>query len=216
MSTRARIRDTAVRRYGIDGFGTGLRSIAADADVSPALVLHHFGSKEGLRQACDAHVLQVIKEHKRAATGPSGPSAAFMAMAQIDELAPLLGYALNSIADGGEAARAFFDHFVADAEEYISAAVAEGAIRPSRDERARAVYLTLAGFGAILLDMRLHPPEVAGDLSASLHGYLDRVALPTVELFSQGLYTDHRMLDAYLLYVGDPPRDEPRSDDPTP
>ena len=204
VTARARIRDAAIRRFGVEGFGTGLRAIAADAGVSPALIVHHFGSKEGLRRECGDHVLGVIREHKSAAVGQSGATAAFMAMSQMEDLAPLVGYALNTIAEGGEAARSFFDHFVADAEEYMAEGVAAGTIKPSRDERARVTYLTLFGFGAMLLDMRLNPP--ADTLAATIRGYLGRVGLASVELFTQGLYTDHRMLDAYLLYVGDPPQ----------
>lgn len=215
-TARARIRDAAIRRFGTEGFAVGLRAIALDAGVSPALVLHHFGSKDGLRRECDEHVLGVIREHKAAAVGPSGATSAFLALAAIDELAPLVGYALHSVGAGGETARSFFDHFVADAEEYVAAGVAAGTIKPSRDEKARAAYLTLFGFGAMLLDMSLHPPKDPTDLSSAIRGYLDRSALASVELFTQGLYTDHRMLDAYLLYVGDPPRGAAASDDPTP
>ena len=43
---------------GRTGFaGTTVRAIAAEVGVSPALLLHHFGSKDGLRDACDDHVL---------------------------------------------------------------------------------------------------------------------------------------------------------------
>src|SRR3712207_8086528 len=46
LTGRARIRDAAIRRFAVDGFGTSVRAIAADAGVSPGLVIHHFGSKE--------------------------------------------------------------------------------------------------------------------------------------------------------------------------
>ena len=48
LHARARIRNAAVARFGQDGFRIGLRAIAADAGVSPALIVHHFGSKEQL------------------------------------------------------------------------------------------------------------------------------------------------------------------------
>ena len=58
LTTRARIRDAAVDLFARDGFAhVTVRRIATEAGVSPALVIHHFGSKEGLRAACDAHVL---------------------------------------------------------------------------------------------------------------------------------------------------------------
>jgi hypothetical protein len=60
-------------------------------------------------------------------------------MAALDKLAPLVGYALNTIAEGGDAGRSFFDHFVADAQAQVAGGVAAGTIKPSRDERARVV-----------------------------------------------------------------------------
>ena len=55
LTARARIRDSAIVYFGRHGFQSAtVRAIAADAGVSPALVIHHFGSKDGLREACDA------------------------------------------------------------------------------------------------------------------------------------------------------------------
>lgn len=213
-TARARIREAAIRRYGIEGFSAGLRAIAGDAGVSPGLVLHHFGSKDGLRRECDAYVLAAIRDQKSAALSSGGPAAALAAMAEIDHLAPLVAYALRSMQAGGDVARSFFEQFVADAEQYIAEGVASGVLIPSRDEAARARYLTLVGFGAILLDMALCPPDDPADVAAVIRGYLERMGLPSIELFTQGLYADHRMLDAYLLYVGDPPSGDVRSSDP--
>lgn len=204
-ATRSAIRDAGIARFARDGFGAGLRAIAADAGVSPALIIHHFGSKDGLRAACDEHVLAVVHEHKSSAITTGGPAAALASMARLDELAPYVGYCLQAVQAGGEIARSFLASFIADAESYIAEGVAAGTIRPSRDEKARAAYLTLTGFSAILLDMRLHPPADPSDLSAIMRGYLERTALPSIELFTEGLFTDHRMLDEYLLFVTDPP-----------
>ncbi|WP_083751453.1 TetR/AcrR family transcriptional regulator [Saccharothrix sp. ALI-22-I] len=62
LTARVRIRDAALAGFGAEGVaGTSVRAVAADAGVSAALVLHHFGSKEGLRQACDEYVLEGIR-----------------------------------------------------------------------------------------------------------------------------------------------------------
>lgn len=205
LTARTRIRDAAVARYGREGFGVGLRVIAEDAGVSAALILHHFGSKDGLRAACDAHVLAEIRQSKERALAGGGTQDVLLQLASMDEYAPLVGYALRSLQAGGDLARDFVEHFIADAEVYIAEAVAAGTMRPSRDEKARARYLTVQGLGALLLDMTLNPPADPTDVVAMLHGYRDRMMLPTVELFTHGLMTDNTMLDAYLLYVCDPP-----------
>jgi AcrR family transcriptional regulator len=59
LTTRARIRDAAIVLFGRDGFpATSVRAIATAAAVSPALVLHHFGSKDELRAACDTYIVE--------------------------------------------------------------------------------------------------------------------------------------------------------------
>src|SRR5690242_19763713 len=61
-TARAVIRDEALRLFAGHGpDAVSVRRIAAAADVSPGLVIHHFGSKEGLRQAVDAHVLAMFE-----------------------------------------------------------------------------------------------------------------------------------------------------------
>ena len=37
---------------------------------------------------------------------------------------------------------------------------------------------------------------------------MDGVGLSIMEIFTEGLFADRRMLDAYLSYVSDPPADE--------
>ncbi|MCC2312837.1 TetR/AcrR family transcriptional regulator [Cellulomonas xiejunii] len=205
LTTRARIRDAAVARYAREGFGVGLRTVAEDAGVSAALILHHFRSKDGLRAACDTHVLRLVREGKERVLMTGGAQDLLLQLASMDQYAPLVAYALRSMQAGGEPARQFVEHFVADAEVYIADAVAAGSMRPSRDEKARARYLTVQGLGALLLDMTLHPPDDPTDVVGILHRYRDRMMLPAVELFTYGLMTDDRILDAYLRYVDDAP-----------
>lgn len=203
---RTRIRDAAVTRFARKGFGVGLRAIAEDAGVSAALIVHYFGSKSALRAACDTYVLATIRDSKSRALASGGTQDVLMQLAALDEYAPMVGYALRSLQAGGDLAREFVEHFVADAEVYIAEAVAAGRMRPSRDEKARARYLTVQGLGALLLDATLNPPEDPTDVVGVLRAYRDRMMLPTVELFTHGLMTDNTMLDAYLLYVCDPPQ----------
>ncbi|NLG21793.1 MAG: helix-turn-helix transcriptional regulator, partial [Actinomycetales bacterium] len=52
-----RILEAAINLFGRNGVkGTSMRAIAEEAGVSQALVVHHFGSKDGLQRACDHHV----------------------------------------------------------------------------------------------------------------------------------------------------------------
>ena len=57
MTAKATIRNTALRLFADRGpEAVTVREVAAAAAVSPGLVMHHFGSKAGLREAVDEHV----------------------------------------------------------------------------------------------------------------------------------------------------------------
>ncbi len=205
LTTRARIRDAAVLRFGADGFRASVRAVATDAGVSPGLVIHHYGSKDKLREACDEHVLREIRRAKLDALveGPAGRFLEYLATAE--QFAPVFAYVMRSLQHGGVLAKTFVDHMVDDTVEYLAAGVEAGVIRPSRDEQARARYLVLGSLGAGLLSLTLEPSGEPGDVAATMRRYYEANALPALEVFTEGLLTTRRMLDAYLLYVGDPP-----------
>jgi AcrR family transcriptional regulator len=61
LTARARIRDAALDQFAARGVKAAtLKDIADAAGVSVGLVQHHFGSKDGLREACDKHVRDVV------------------------------------------------------------------------------------------------------------------------------------------------------------
>jgi AcrR family transcriptional regulator len=204
-SARDRIRDVAVVRFARSGFGASVRTVAADAGVSPALVIHHFGSKGALHAACDEHVLAWIVEAKRANMSRATNGQLLQVLAEADEYAPLLGYVLRSLQAGGDVARTFVQHMIDDALVYTGEAVAQGIAKPSVDEAARVRYLVLSALGTLLLALTLDEPETPEDLGTYVRRFLDEQYLPMVELHTQGFLTSRRMLDDYLLYVGDPP-----------
>lgn len=193
LSTRARIRDTAIGVFGSQGFTAGVRSIATAAGVSPGLLNHHFGSKDGLRTACDEHVLRVIRESKAAS---AAPTAMMEQLAAIDEYAPLVAYIVRSFAAGGTLARELFEHMVADAVRYIDDGVRDGRFTPSRDPAARARFLTRQNVGGLLLYVQMAGPDV--DFREALSALGDEIMLPALELYTDGLFTDSQALDTYL------------------
>ena len=58
-----------------------IREVAAEAGVSPSLVIHHYGSKEGLREAVDNRALALVNAFVTELTAASreGPSASLAA-----------------------------------------------------------------------------------------------------------------------------------------
>src|ERR1043166_4652894 len=61
LTAKANIRNAALRLFAERGHdAVTVREIAAAAGVSPALVVHHFGSKEGVRAAVDGYAGQAF------------------------------------------------------------------------------------------------------------------------------------------------------------
>jgi AcrR family transcriptional regulator len=197
LTARARIRDAAVRCFGADGFGVPVRAIAAEAGVSPGLVIHHFGSKDALRAECDEYVLQVIREAKAGTLAGPGPRDILAELATVEEYAAPVGYLVQALLVGGRLADAFLDHLISDAEKYLQAAVDAGTLRPSRDPAGRARFLVYLGVGALLVHLRRNPPG-PGELGAAVRSYTQAIALPGLELYTEGLLTDDAWLRQYL------------------
>ena len=192
----ARIRDAAIEQYGQHGFNVGLRTIAESAGVSAALVIHHFGSKEGLRKACDDYIAEEIRQAKSESLQTSDPATWFAQMAEIESYAPMMAYLVRSMQSGSELAKAFWRRMIADAEQYMEEGVRAGTIKPSRDPAARAKYMGLSSGGGFLLYLQMHDNPT--DLRAVLRDYGEEMVLPALEMFTEGLMADSTMYDAFL------------------
>jgi AcrR family transcriptional regulator len=191
----ARIRDAAIEQFGQHGFNVGLRTIAEAAGVSAALVIHHFGSKEGLRKACDDYIAEQIREAKSESIQSTDPAAWFAAMAEIESYAPMMAYLMRHLQSGSELAKSFWQRMIDNAEQYMEEGVRAGTIKPSRDPRARARYLGMASGGGFLMYVQMH--ENPSDLRAVLRDYGEEMVLPALELYTEGLMTDSTMYDAF-------------------
>ncbi|WP_069160950.1 TetR/AcrR family transcriptional regulator [Nocardia altamirensis] len=197
LTTAARIRDAAIEVFGDQGFQVGVRAIAKAAGVSPGLVNHHFGSKDGLRAACDERVIQLIHDEKiKAITAPSVAKGMLAALAEIEVYGPLVAYMVRSLQAGGPMAESLFEHMIADAEVYIQQGVDAGTIKPSRDPAARARYLLTLNLGATLLWVQLHSkPGEKLDFRKAIRELTEELTPPALEFYTQGLLTDPTLLD---------------------
>ena len=187
----ARIRDAALATFAQVGFRQAtVRAIAERAGVSPALVIHHYRSKERLREACDAFVTGYVRQRKleMMAAGPALDPLALL-RAEDDRL-PLLAYLARALQDGSPRVAALVDELVADAEAALAAGVASGSVRPLDHQRGVAAVLTLWSLGALALH-----EHVRRVLGVDLTGPLSDTALnapytvPALELLSRGLLT---------------------------
>jgi AcrR family transcriptional regulator len=214
LTARARIRDAAIQCFAEEGFDTGLRAIALRAGVSPGLITHHFGSKGALRAECDVEVLRQYRAVK--SDSVARPSAHLLeALIAPGMSATVLVYLLRAILAGGRSAKDFLDHLIDDARSVMAEGVAVGLVRPSRDEEARLRYLTYQTMGALVVQFVTTGEGNPEQFVASLRAGQQDTILPILELFTEGLLADRRMLDDYVRFrathpdAGSPAADSP-------
>ena len=171
--------------------------IAADAGVSHGLVIHHFESKAGLRAVCDEQVLRTVREAKTAAMVTATPGSLLAQLAAVEEYATVARYLVRALQSGGDLAAVFMDRMIEDAQGYLAQATAAGRVRESRDPAARARFLAYTGVGAFLVYLQRHAPP-GGDLGGVLRAYTEEMTLPTLELYSESLFTTPDLLEDYL------------------
>ncbi|HEX4811147.1 MAG TPA: TetR family transcriptional regulator [Nonomuraea sp.] len=111
LTARARIRDAAMQHFGELGYErASLRVIAETAGVSPGLVRHHFGSKQGLREACDEHLVRLLRRSDDEVRSGLASGALESALAARAFPEPQRRYMLRALAEGS--ANALFDELV--------------------------------------------------------------------------------------------------------
>jgi AcrR family transcriptional regulator len=188
----ARIRDAAITEFAANGVdGTSIRKIATSAGVSPGLVIHHFGSKDRLRVACDEYVAGIIRDVKGGAMASGGGfdvTAAFRAVGDI----PAAKYLARTLVDGSPHVADLVDEIVTDAVKYVATGVETGMIKPTEHEWERAAILTIWGLGTLVLHEhleRLIGVDIAADFGKNPEAVSAYMA-PVLEIYSQGVFTE--------------------------
>lgn len=192
-STAARIRDAAIACFAAEGVtATSVRTIAAEAGVSAGLVIHHFGSKDQLRIACDEYVAGLIREVKGSAMAAGAGLDPLAAMRSFSGGPPLARYLAKTLVDGSPHVADLVDEMVDDAVGYIATGVEGGLLTPSDHPKERAAILTLWMLGALVLHEhleRLIGFDITGDLAEDPEETGSAYFGPVTEILG-GFFTD--------------------------
>ncbi len=185
LTAEARIRAAALELFAEQGTdATSIRSVAERADVSPALVIHHYGSKAGLIDAVDQLLIDRV-EHilaEFAATASAGEASS--AMAAIAREPEILAYLARAVGSGGEAGARLFDRLLDISEEFLQHTTAIGLTRQVPDTRAAAILLLIVDLGLLLV--RPHVARALGTDPYSPAG-LTRIVDANLDLLTEGL-----------------------------
>lgn len=185
LTGRARIRDAALAAFAADGDAASIRAIARRAGCSPALVQHHYGTKDGLRAACDDHVVEYFREQVTAGVDNLGMTDPAY-IAEVYRSAPVvIGYLNRCLVENSPKAQWFFDSLVDITEPYMRS----DAPSPTRD---RAAVLVAMKLGLLLL--RPHVDRALG--SASTGSGNQRISTAQLDLLDPNLASPEVMAAA--------------------
>jgi AcrR family transcriptional regulator len=158
LTPRARIREAALALFADRGAaGTSVRAIAERAGVSPNLVIHYFGSKDGLRDAVDeAAMARFGAAFAAAADSARSPDeiarACAKEIAQLAREQPYLGdYLARSLVEGGGAAARLFDGLLGLTKAELSRLRELGAVRTTADLDIQALQAVCRWLSPLLL-----------------------------------------------------------------
>lgn len=161
LTARAVIRDRALALFAERGpDAVSVREIAAAAGVSPGLVVHHYGSKQGLREAVDAHVAGVFDAmFARVAEDPGQLAGERRAVAGFAELmsaflppdSPIPAYLRRLLLSGEVAGRELFRRWFALGSVMCEQLTTAGILRPSADPPVRTAFLLINDLALVLL-----------------------------------------------------------------
>src|SRR5512146_915535 len=162
LTARATIRNAALRLFADRGAdAVTVREIAAQAGVSPALVVHHFGSKDGLRAEVDAFAARAFDaifeamppdELVELLTGGAAKGSLAEAFARgFAPGSPLPAYLRRLLLTNDPAGAALFGRWFATTRRLLDVMVEMGAARPSEDPAIRAAFFLVNDLALVLL-----------------------------------------------------------------
>ena len=162
LTARATIRNAALRLFADRGpDAVTVREIAGLAGVSPGLVVHHFGSKDGLRAEVDAFAAQAFDAIFEAVptdeladmlAGGDGSGSLAEAFARgFPPGSPLPAYLRRLLLTNDPAGSALFGRWYAATRRLLDAMVELGAAGPSDDPEVRAAFFLVNDLALIVL-----------------------------------------------------------------
>lgn len=186
---------SAMRLFGERGIdATSLREVAKDAGVSPALVVHHFGGKEGLVAAVDEAAVgefsaAYASEGEAPVEGPELLRRRSEQTARVMREHPgVCAYLGRALVEATPGSTRLFRLMIEGGRVEIDSLAEKGALREDADR----LWATLQHFFLIWAPLSFIPLLERETLEGSLldERNLDRWVEANVKLFEGGLYRD--------------------------
>lgn len=160
---KARLIKVAMRMFADKGYdGITVRDISAAADVSVGLINHHFGSKEGLREAVDKYFIEqfeeVLFEQRPAAASEEEGLAQTVEFTEnwidrhIEDWDLTKAYMRRALLEGSDWGAGLFERFYNVARTAIDRMDASGNIRADVDRLWLPLLMMYLELGTLLLE----------------------------------------------------------------
>ena len=163
------------------GTATTIRAVAEQAGVAPGLVSHHFGSKQGLRDACDDFVLDYLRQIIQQGVDEQGVADPAYLDSVYQGAADVLRYVARALVDGSAGAAALFDNLVALTEDYLANHPSHGGASQS-DPRTQAAVIVAMRLAVWVLHPHLLRAIGAESLTPQL---MARLSAAVLDVMSQ-------------------------------
>jgi AcrR family transcriptional regulator len=190
LSAAAAIRIAAMGLFAERGYAdVTVRQIAAAAGVSPALVIHHYGSKEKLRDILDERVAAFIEallaDLERVPAEGGSASLAQLFADRLEREPVLAGYVRRLLGDGSPAGIALFRRLYRATQAGLRALEHAGVVRPGQDQAVRDAFLLCNDLAVVLL--RPHIMQATGIDPLSREG-LVRWSAEVFDVYASGIF----------------------------
>ena len=157
--SRASLIEAGLHLFGRHGFsGTSTRALAQRAGTNVASIAYHFGSKEGLREAC----ARTVAERIIGALGPATPEAppspaeaadqierAVRALVRLIVAAPeardMVAFLLREVMERGAVADLIYAEFIEEKHRQFSTLWATATGRDPEDEEVKLAVFAMIG-----------------------------------------------------------------------
>ena len=186
-TTREQLLKLAVEMFAEKGFtGTSLRSIAKRAGVSPALLIHHFDTKEALIKEAISETLGSWVAGEKAAMMLDDESRQLQNWQAIMEKGSTpLNFFRQVLLAGGDYAQRLFDAAVSESEILLDQMKLAGRLRDISDKETTALIMTVSGLGSVLL--MTHIEKTMGGSISSDH-VASRLMNSNNEMLRDGIF----------------------------
>ena len=152
QTTREQLLSIAVEMFAEQGFaGTSLRSIAKRAGVSPALLIHHFDTKEALIKEAISKTLGSWVADEKAAMLDDESNQLQNWQTLMEKGTTPLNFFRQVLLAGGDYAQRLFDASVSETEVLLDQMRSTGRLRDLSDKQTTALIMTISGLGSVLL-----------------------------------------------------------------